>query len=162
LILAGICYLFKSLSRKGARIYTHRAARTHDRPDISHYKILEKLGGSAWESSIKPEDLKLKRRWPFKFSQNDFPFMVRNGSGFTLEAQSASALNHPNICTVYEIDEANDETFIVMEYLMETPCGNGSEKSGEETEGYRKLGRKESLDIATQVAEGVEKHTRRE
>jgi len=124
---------------------------------ISHYKIIEKLGEGGMGVVYKAEDLKLKRSVAIKFLPKRLSVHGEERERFTLEAQSASALNHPNICTVYEIDEANDETFIVMEYLDGNTLREWIRKKSGETEGYRKLGRKESLDIATQVAEGLEK-----
>src|SRR6266850_7545892 len=124
---------------------------------ISHYKVLEKLGEGGMGVVYKAEDLKLKRIVAIKFLPTRLSVHGEERERFTLEAQSASALNHPNICTIYEIDEANNETFIVMEYLDGVTLREWISRKSRESGGYRKLGMKEALDIATQIAEGLEK-----
>ncbi len=115
---------------------------------ISHYKILEKLGEGGMGVVYKAEDIKLKRTVALKFITPHAVGSEAEKTRFVHEAQAAAALDHPNICTVYEIDEAEGKTFIVMAYI------EGQSLKEKIQSGPLKLD--EALDLAIQVAQGLQ------
>jgi serine/threonine protein kinase/predicted Zn-dependent protease len=114
---------------------------------VSHYKILEKLGEGGMGVVYKAEDTKLKRTVALKFLPRELLCDSEAKARFIHEAQAASALNHPNITTIHEIDEVEGECFISMEYIEGRDIKELVEKKG--------LSIEEILKIAIQIAEGL-------
>ncbi|MBI3667333.1 MAG: serine/threonine protein kinase, partial [Acidobacteria bacterium] len=117
---------------------------------VSHYKILEKLGGGGMGVVYKAQDLRLDRLVALKFLPRDFGADEDQKKRFIHEAKAASALDHSNICTVHEINQTDDgQLFIVMAYYEGETLKKKIERGP--------LPVKEAIDFAIQVAQGLSK-----
>ena len=115
---------------------------------ISHYRVIAKLGEGGMGVVYKAEDTKLMRPVALKFLLPQAFENVEHRERFIREAQTAAVLDHPNICTIFEIDEKDDLIFIAMAYV-EGPSLKEKIKSGP-------LAADEVLEIAAQVAQGLD------
>ena len=116
---------------------------------ISHYRVIQKLGEGGMGVVYKAEDTKLDRVVALKFLA---PHLVKDEESherFLREAKAAAALNHPNICTIYEVDETEGRVFIAMEWVDGISLGTKLESSGP-------LPIEEALDIAIQASKGIQ------
>jgi serine/threonine protein kinase/Tfp pilus assembly protein PilF len=120
---------------------------------ISHYRIIEKLGEGGMGVVYKAEDTRLKRSVALKFLSPDLMGSDEWKHRFIREAQAASALDHPSICTVHEIDEIDDQTFIAMSYIEGRSLAERIESGPLEAA--------EAVRIAIQVAEGLQRAHRK-
>ncbi len=115
---------------------------------VSHYRVFEKLGGGGMGIVYRAEDLVLKRPVALKFLPQDLTKDKRSLERFLREARAAAALNHPNICTVYEIGEHDEQQFIVMELL--------EGRTLKYHIGSRPLPKQETVDLAIQIVDALE------
>ena len=112
---------------------------------ILHYKILEKLGEGGMGEVYKAQDTKLDRFVALKFLPSQMTASKEDKARFIQEAKAASAMNHPNVCTIHSIEEYNNQLFIVMEYVEGKTLKDKKDS----------LSEKQIIEIGIQVAEGL-------
>ena len=96
---------------------------------ILHYKIIEKLGEGGMGEVFKAQDTKLDRFVALKFLPSQLTASEDDKARFIQEAKAASAMNHPNVCTIYSIEEYEKQLFIVMEYIEGTTLRDNKQVS---------------------------------
>ena len=115
---------------------------------IGHYRILGKIGGGGMGVVYEAEDLKLRRNVALKFLPEEVAEGPQSLQGFQLEARAASALNHPNICTIYEVDEVGGRVFLAMELL--------EGRTSKRTISAKPLPLEAVIDFGIQIAEAID------
>ncbi len=115
---------------------------------VLHYKILEKLGEGGMGIVYLAEDTKLEREVAIKFLSHNISLNSEEKERFKIEAKASAALNHPNIATIYAIEEYNDDLFISMEYIEGTELKDKIQSDPIKID--------EIISIAAQIAEGLQ------
>ena len=141
-----------SVSSTGAGVRTPPEPGALSGRTVSHYRVLDIIGGGGMGVVYRAEDLKLGRRVALKFLPEELATDSLTLQRFEREAQTASSLNHPNICTVYEFGEHEGQPFLVMESLQGETLRDRLASAARE----QGLPLEELLDIAIQVSDGLQ------